>query len=55
MFVGVVVENFHREVLSQSPVLMSACRCRIEQEREEKAVRAIKDARKNEEKRQSKN
>ena len=32
MFVGVVVENFHR--------------CRIEQEREERAVRAIKKARK---------
>ena len=40
MFVGVVVENFHR--------------CRIEQEREERAVRAIKKARKNEEKRKSK-
>ena len=40
MFVGVVVENFHR--------------CRIEQEREERAVRAIKNARKNEEKRRSK-
>ena len=40
MFVGVVVENFHR--------------CRIEQEREERAVRAIKNARKNEEKRKSK-
>ena len=39
MFVGVVVENFHR--------------CRIEQEREERAVRAIKNARKNEEKRKS--
>ena len=39
MFVGVVVENFHR--------------CRIEQEREERAVRAIKTARKNEEKRKS--
>ena len=30
-------------------------RCRIEQEQEEKAVRAIKSARKNEERRQSKN
>lgn len=40
MFVGVVVENFHR--------------CRIEQEREERAVRAIKNARKNEAKRKSK-
>ena len=29
-------------------------RCRIEQEQEEKAVRAIKSARKNEERRQSK-
>ena len=40
MFVGVVVENFHR--------------CRLEQEREERAVRAIKRARKNEAKRKSK-
>ena len=39
MFVGVVVENFHR--------------CRAEQDREERAVRAIKRARKIEERRKS--
>jgi len=40
MFVGVVIENFHK--------------CRAEQEREEKAMRAAKRARKIEEKRGSK-
>ena len=40
MFVGVVVENFHK--------------CREEQEREEKARRAAKRAKKFEEKRKSK-
>ena len=40
MFVGVVVENFHR--------------CRAEQEKEERAARAIKRAKKIEERRKSK-
>ena len=40
MFVGVVVENFHR--------------CRAEQEKEERAARAIKRAKKIEERRRSK-
>ena len=39
MFVGVVVENFHR--------------CRAEQEKEERAARAIKRAKKIEERRRS--
>ena len=40
MFVGVVVENFHR--------------CRIEQEREERAVRAIKKVKNEAKRRKSK-
>ena len=42
-------------ILSVTSLVKSGVgRCRIEQEQEEKAVRAIKSARKNEERRQSK-